>query len=170
MPAELATTLTSTEADRLMQAEALVRGFCGWHIAPSRKATVTLRGTTGPTLMLPSLYVTEITSVTVDDSLTDAADYYEFQAGYLTRPSGWWTAERIVVEFTHGYEDVPADVTAIVQAVAQRAIANPGSLKSKSIGPFSESYSLTSSDGVTPLTLLDSEKEALRRYRIPALG
>ena len=60
MPAELATSLAPTEADRLLQAEALVRGYCGWHIAPSRSETITVRTFGGTSVMLPSLLVTEV--------------------------------------------------------------------------------------------------------------
>lgn len=170
MPAELATTLTATEAERLEQAEALVRNFCGWHIAPSRVATETVRSYLGTTLLLPSLHVAAVATVLEDGiELTVEDDYTWSEQGILTR-SYWANDVDVVVTFTHGHAFPPAEVTAIVQAVAQRAIDNPGSLVRQQVGPFSDTYSTTGTNQVSTLSLLDSEKEALRRYRIPAAG
>lgn len=170
MPAELATTLAPTEADRLMQAEALVRNFCGWHIAPERTETVTLRGNRGTALMLPSLLVTAISSVADGETdLTVEDDYTWSPAGVLTR-GGYWSTDVVTVEMTHGYEDPPAEVTAVVQAVAQRAVNNPSSLVRTQDGPFADTFSQTGFNQSLPIALLDAEKDVLRRYRIPAVG
>lgn len=167
---ELAPSLTATEAERLEQAESLVRGFCGWHIAPSRTVTAgTVRAYGGRTLFLPSLYVTDVSDVSDDGSaLTVEDDYTWSTSGVLTRTCGWSDA-LVTVTYTHGYEVVPPEVTAVVQAIAQRAVNNPGGLAtSRTIGPFSESYGALANG--TALSLFDSEIEVLRRYRIPALG
>lgn len=171
MPAELATSLTSTEAQRLEQAEALVRGFCGWHIAPSRTVTdAKIRAKGGTTLLLPSLYVTAVASVTDDETLLTVEDDYTWSsAGVLTR-EGYWSTEVVTVTYTHGYAAPPPEVTAIVQAVAQRAIDNPGSVVRRTVGPFTDVYSTTGANQVATLALLDSEKETLRRYRLPSVG
>lgn len=168
--AELATTLTATEADRLEQAEALVRSFCGWHIAPSRTETVSVRGRGSKTLLLPSLHVTAIASVTDDGALlVDDEDYTWSDAGVITHESTFGTG-LVTVAFTHGHTTPPAEVEAIVQAVAQRAVDNPGSLVRTQSGPFSDTYSTTGTNQVASLALLDSEKEALRRYRVPGVA
>lgn len=169
MAAELATTLTATDEERLEQAEALVRGYCGWHIAPSREETVTIRARCGRDLFLPSLHVTAVESVTDDGSLLAVEDDYRWTgSGVLTR--GYWSDTEVVVEFTHGYAEVPEDVEAVVQAIARRAVDNPGSLVRETEGPFSRTYSTNENAQYSPLTLLDSEKEALRRYRLPVVG
>lgn len=167
--ADLVTTLVASDADRLLQAEAVVRSFCGWHIAPSREETVEVRTCGGRTLLLPSMYVTAVESVTADEQALTTDDFHWSTAGVVTH-SDWWGSGVTSVVFTHGYDEVPAEVTAIVQAVAQRATANPGSLTRQQIGPFSETYSTTGSGQVVPLGLLDAEKDLLRRYRIPALA
>lgn len=170
MAHELATTLTTSETDRLEQAEALVRSFCGWHIAPSRTETVVVRGKGTATLLLPSMYVTAVASVTIDGvALTLDDEYIWSQAGVLTH-AGHWGTDEVSVAMTHGYAAPPAEVTAIVQAVGQRAVDNPGSHVRTQVGPFSNTYSTTGSNQVATLALLDSEKDALRRYRIPGVG
>lgn len=168
---ELADTLVATEADRLEQAEALVRGFCGWHIAPSRTETnAVLRGSGQQVLLLPSLHVTAVTSITDDTTpLVVEDDYIWSEAGVLTR-SGLWGTASVTVTYTHGYISPPADVVAVVQAVAQRAVDNPGSIGREQAGPYSRQFA-TAANGESPtLALLESEKDILRRYRIPAVA
>lgn len=166
---ELAYTLEATDLDRLEQAEALVRAFCGWHIAPSREETVVIRATGGRILMLPSMYVTEVASVTNDATLLAFDDDYIWSTAGVVATGGCWGYELVTVEMTHGYDEPPAEVTAIVQAIAQRAVSNPGGVPtSKGIGPFSESYGSLATG--TALSLFESEKEVLRRYRIPVVA
>jgi hypothetical protein len=168
VPAELATTLAPTEDDRLLQAEALVRGYCGWHISPSREdIEVTFKtAVNGDVLLLPSLYVTAVSSITEDGvELVAVTDFDWAENGVLTRYR--WGSAPVVVTFTHGYETVPPEVTAVVQAIAQRAVNNPGSLVRTQDGPFSDTYSQTGFNQSLPLALLDAEKEILNRYRIP---
>lgn len=169
MPAELADTLTATEDERLEQAEALVRSYCGWHIAPSRSAeTATVRGSDSALLFLPSLYVTEVTSVTRDGTLLAVdTDYVWNSAGILrVLGGGIWGDVDVVVVFTHGHDFPPAEVTAVVQALAQRAISNPGSLLRTQKGPFADTYSQTGSNQSLPIALLDAEKDVLNAYRL----
>jgi hypothetical protein len=166
VPAELATTLAPSEADRLLQAEALVRSYCGWHIAPSRTDEVAvLPATFGQVALLPSLHVTAVTSITEDGVTVDDSLYTWAPNGVLTRSWGWNAS--VTVTFTHGYEEVPAEVTAVVQAVAQRAVDNPSSLVRVQKGPFADTYSQTGFNQSLPIALLDAEKEILDRYRIP---
>lgn len=168
MALELASGLVSTEADRLLQAEALVRSYCGWHIAPSYSETVTLHSWGGAFLALPSLYVTDI------DSVIEAGTELALDEGYawlapsstLSRYSWGWDAD-VTVTFSHGFDEPPPEVTAIVQAVAQRALANPGSLVRTQDGPFSDTYSQSGFNQSLPMALLDAEKDVLSRYRIP---
>lgn len=168
MPAELATTLTVTEAERLLQAEALVRSYCGWHIAPSRADAVeTLRGYGGQPLLLRSLHVTAVTSVVDGGTTLALTDDYVWNANGVIMRVGYWGTGDVVVTYTHGYDEPPADVTAIVQSVAQRAVNNPGSLVRKQVGPFGDTYSQTGFNQSLPIALLDAEKEILDHYRIP---
>lgn len=163
---ELAFDLTPTDADRLDQAEALVRSYCGWHIAPSRDATETLRGIGSSPLMLRSLYVTAVDSIVDDGTTLILSDDYAWSPNGVILRAGYWGTGDVVVSYTHGYDDPPAEVTAVVQAIAQRAVDNPRSLTRLQIGPFSESYSATGSNQATGIALLDSERAVLDAYRI----
>lgn len=167
MAAELATTLTATEEDRLEQAEALVRSYCGWHIAPSKSESLTLVGSGSAVLLLPSLFVTEVTSVVDDGTAVDADSFYCSPAGVLSKWSGVWGTRLVVVDVVHGYATVPPEVSGVVQAVAQRAVDNPGSRPREQVGPFADTYSQMGFNQAPALALLDAEKAALARYRLP---
>lgn len=170
--AELASTLASTEEDRLTQAEALVRAYCGWHIAPSKEATDTLT-LSGGVLLLPSLYVTAVSEVTEDGEALDPDLYSWTRDGRVYARRGWWATwwptrtRSLTVTYTHGYESPPPDVVAVVRAVAQRAVDNPNSLVRRQVGPFSATYSQTGFNQSLPLALLDGERVVLDHYRIP---
>lgn len=164
---ELAFDLEPTTEDRLFQAEALVRSYCGWHISPSRTETVSLRGRGTGVLTLRSLYVTDVATVTDDGTeLTVEDEYVWSEAGVLTAACRWGSGTVVEVTFTHGYDDPPAEVTAVVQAVAQRAVNNGSSLVQETIGPFTNRYAGTGA----VLELLDAEKAILNRYRLPSLA
>lgn len=173
--AELADTLTLSADDRLDQAEALVRSYCGWHIAPSRTATLTLspiagwqRGTNR--IILPSLYVTAISSVTLDGVVQTIGEEYTWTApGVDLADVGGWS-DSLVIAYTHGYTEAPKEVTAIVQSIAQRAVNNPGSLVRTQAGPFADTYSQTGFNQSLPMALLDAEKDILRPYKLFAVA
>lgn len=166
MVTDLADSLEPTADDRLEQAEALVRSYCGWHIAPSRAETFSVRVAREAAILLPSLHVTDVSSVTRDGTTLEADTYWWTSAGVVTGvEAGCWYGQ-VVVSFEHGYDDAPPDVTAVVQAIAQRAVDNPRSLIRKRVGPFEDGYSQTGSNQALPLALLGGERDVLDRYRI----
>lgn len=175
---ELATDLVVTDPDdRLDQAEGLVRGYCRWHIAPSRSGETYTLPEAAPYIMLPTLYLTAVTAVVDADETDLTVGGITFTPdGVLRRGSlsqtglsywGSWWPGGTVVTYTHGYDEPPAEVTAVVQAIAQRAIDNPGSRTQVTDGPFSESFSLTSTGEAVALSLLSGDKAILDLYRLP---
>lgn len=187
MPAELATTLTATDDQRLLQAEAVVRAYCGWHIAPERTdTTVVPWGTTATRVTLPTLRLVSVDAVRVDGVALDPAMTFPVSGtpdGVLTVHSSqmwawsmdpldlhglrttWTTAE---VDYTHGYAQPPAEVTAVVQAMASRAVVNPDSMTRVQKGPFADFHSQAGQNQSPAMGLLDAEKDLLAPYRLPA--
>jgi hypothetical protein len=158
--AELADSLVASDDDRLDQAEALVRGFCGWHIAPSRTETVTLRGRGRSTLFLPSLHVTAVSAITDDGVTVLASDYEVSESGVLTHLTGRWGYNTdVVVTFTHGYADAPLEVAGIVQALAVRGTS---ATDIKQVGDI-----VLNTAGPTPTNV---EQAVLTMYRLPVLA
>jgi hypothetical protein len=74
----------------------------------------------------------------------------------------------VVVELEHGFTSPPPTVQGIVQAVAQRAVNNPGSAPRTQVGPFADTASQTGFNEAPALALLKSEKDTLRRFRATA--
>lgn len=178
MPAELATTHVATDDDRLLQAEAVVRGHCGWHIAPVRTETLTLAAGS-VTHVLPTLRLVEVVSIVDPTGVALLADNYTVASGgvltvpfaLLPRYDAYWGQRTrvapLVVTYRHGYDTPPPAVTAVVQALATRAINNPDSLVRRQVGPFSDTYSQTGANESVPLALLPSEKAALAPFTLP---
>lgn len=140
MPAELATSLTSTDEERLEQAEADVRDYCGWHIAPNRDETITVDGSGGRILDLPSLHVTAVASVTEDGTLLEPTSYVWRDWGVIERVGCAWGTGKVEVELSHGYTPVPPNITAVVQAIASRAIGASATVSREQVGQVSRSY------------------------------
>lgn len=90
-----------------------IREYCEWHVAPSYEETITIDGQGSHVIMLPSLWVTDVESVTIDGDLLTVTDFRWYRAGYikLNRSNhGRWCGDdprSIVIKFTHGYSETP---------------------------------------------------------------
>jgi hypothetical protein len=159
---------------------AYVQTYCGWHIAPSVTETLTLDGPGGNVLVLPSLYVTDVSAITEDGTVladgTDPdvpADYTWSQAGIVRRSwatgiwSGWcgvwWTSQLrgIQVDLTHGYDTWPLDLAAVIGTISERVKDNPSNLEQITVGPFSEKYATGGA------SISDGDLMVLNKYRLP---
>jgi hypothetical protein len=181
MPSELATTLAASEEDRLLQAEALVRAHCGWHVAPVRLDTMSLGLSSDATVVLPTQRIVEVVSVSDglvgldpdaytwrEPGILDLRPTFSVRAWgdlYDARSYTWF--QNLTVRLRHGYDEAPPEVTAVVQAVAQRVVNNPKGLVRETIGPFVDSYAVGLSGAAAGLTLLGDEQRALAPYRLP---
>ncbi len=150
-------------------AEAEVRRFCGWHIAPNVEA-LSVRCDVGEMgiIMLPSMQVTSVESVVVDGRTLDPEEYCWDPAGFISRRCASWPRDRhAVVSFTHGYASTPADVKSVVLELASRARSLPA-LPAKDIagGPFRVSLF----QGSTGLSLSEEHKRRLDSYRIQGIA
>jgi hypothetical protein len=108
-----------------------IRTECEWHIAPSEIATVKLRGG-GYVLLLPSMYVTDVSSV-VDNYGQAVAGCEWFPNGTIECPSGFPLF--VTVTFTHGYPACPPE---LLPVIAERAASQAsGRIKSEAAGGVS---------------------------------
>lgn len=106
-------------------AAAAIRGAAGWHIAPVEVETsVPLDvAPAEPVLRLPTRKLVSVEAVRDADSATliAATSYRVSRArGRVRRTGGYWPSgyERVEVDFTHGYDDLPLDLLPIVAQVA----------------------------------------------------
>lgn len=152
----------------LNAAHGAVRRECGWHVAPVLEETLTLDGSGGPALLLPSMRVVELFEVTNAGALVDVDLIDTSQAGILELQRGTWTRRRgrVVITLRHGYrlDEVP-EVAALIATLTRRAASAPGIVASQSVNGASVSY-LTAGGAPLSISLLQIEKDLLAPYRI----
>lgn len=149
-------------------AQAAIRAWCGWHVAPSVTETLTVDGTGTRTLHLPTGHMTELGQVTVDGTLVTDRIRWSSDGMLQLDPGRHWpdTLGSIAVEITHGYDpaDVPEVATLIAQ-IARRAAQSNGAITSQSVNGASVTFG-TASGAPISVPLLAIEREQLRPYRI----
>jgi hypothetical protein len=158
-----------------------IRNFCQWHIFPSVTVTEEVPIQPDGTVMLPSLYVTDVATVTIDGLETDPSTYHWHQAGYIRRfrqqyfewplwpleseqpfreyPSP--LARHAEVTYTHGYSTLPLTVAAVGMELANRAMELPSGVATQiSSGPY------TISMGALGIVLTDDQRRRLGPFTL----
>lgn len=147
-------------------AQATIRAYCGWHIAPVIDETIRIDSHSGD-LLLPTQHLLDVTQVLLADG-TDIGDDIEWsRSGIIRRRHGAFPDRLggLTVTMQHGYEpaEVP-DVIMLMQTIGRRARSQPG-VSSQSVNGASVSY-LTAGGAPLSVPLLDIEKQALDPYRL----
>jgi len=164
-PQDLDAYLSGDSEKALAAAEAAVRAYCGWHVAPLKTETVKVWSAGDRSVLLPSLHVTEVQSVTVDGEPVE--DYSWTSDGILR---GVRECGPVEVALTHGHAaDSTAGVllSSIILATAARAKSSPSGLMRAQVGQVSETYSQTAANQAGGVALLSSETNLLTPYKIP---
>ncbi len=146
-------------------ADALVRGYCGWHVAPSLTETLTVDGSGGCVQPLPTRYLTAVASVTDDGLAVNLADEdVEWStSGLLWRYAPWtWRPRGVVATITHGYPVVPADVQMVAADLAGSLADAPGLVTRMTVGQVSREFAAERLGGL--------HQSVLDRYRITAIA
>jgi hypothetical protein len=179
----------------LKVAGARIRTYCGWRIYPNGTDTKDkLRVRTNGRILLPTLYLTDVASVTiqtgVDMEVTLDPDMYEwFPTGYI-QPiglgTGWWWGSYsgyyygpdtpaylpwlnfgyATVTFSHGYPAVPDDVKAVAYELAEVAAEMSAGNVS---GISTPGYQLTLTRNAG-LNLNAEQMDRLAPYRLPVVA
>lgn len=139
-----------------LQAVAEVRAFCGWHLAPSLRETLTVDGSGSSLQLLPTLHLTELHSISSDG--TDVTDPEWSDMGAVKGPRFWTAKYRgVVADITHGYDDFPLEVMAVLRSLASSGVSALGGIPTKmTSGPHSVELS-----NAAPL-----QRTILERYRV----
>ncbi len=167
LPSLLPVSAGSTEQQNIDAAEAAVRAYCGWHVAPVMVQSLVLDGSGTASLFVPTLRLTDVTAAEVSGTVLDVADLEWSESGYL-RAAGVWPDKLRAVKVTieHGFDAVP-DVAAIVLAIAARASASPTGVVREQAGAVSVSMSATAPGVSGGVVLMDHERRMLDKYRLP---
>lgn len=151
--------------EQLAAALAAVRRYCGWHIFPEVTETITVDGTGGELLHLPTLKVVDVHGVreTTGDQWSHCTITWS-AAGMLRKRHGRFTDEfrGVEVSLTHGFAEAP-DVVKIVGDVAFRELSNPHRRSSLKVGERQESF------GLAAAGLFGTEFAVLDQYRLNAV-
>ncbi|WP_433661078.1 hypothetical protein ACQPW1_02040 [Nocardia sp. CA-128927] len=149
-------------------ANALVRDWCGWHIAPTLTETLILDGSGDRVQMVPTLRLLDLHSVTENDRPIDLAKIRWSPTGYLRRTIAWTTRERgIRIEITHGWPTPPPLLVGVVLGIAKRAKDTPASaVRARTAGPFSEQLTVSADGSIGGVALTQVERDLLADYRI----
>lgn len=120
-----------------------IRRLCGWHIAPEITETLTLDSDGARTLMLPSLHVTDVTSVrdVTGSEPRELTGWRWSKNGMIELPAGFPRGFRAVeVDISHGYETCPPELFPVAADFSRRRVAQ------ESIGGRSVSF-VSAADG-----------------------
>lgn len=150
---------------QLDAALAAARGYCGWHVTPvNTGAQVTVDGTGGALLALPTLALSAVTAV-VEDGVELDVDTLEWSLrGLVRKPYGQlWTTRfsGVTATITHGYASAPDFESAVLSAIERGTFAAGGGETPRVIGPFQ--YGSATSAGAL---FTDPERSVLDRYAL----
>jgi len=176
------TALTGRESFLVRAASEVVRDYCGWHIAPNISGTYDkLTIGSGGIIMLPSGFVTDVSSVTInspggDTVLDPVTDYDWFRQGFIEAKSPLWRygygavygpykAGLATVSMTHGYTTCPLAVKSVIFELMEAAdLENSGNVKSVQSASFRVQWGPLSGVSMTP-----SQVDRLSKYKIGGL-
>jgi hypothetical protein len=118
---------------------------------------------------LPQRPVVDIDTVKVNDVVT--SDWWQDGNDLLLRSGAWDQppaanrAPQVTVTYTHGYDEVPGDIKAIVLQAANRVIVNPSGIRSETVGGESVTYLIPAVGEYLGVLLSRTEQKVLDRYR-----
>lgn len=136
---------------------AAIRLRAGWHIWPRVTEDITVNGSGGSTLMLPTMKLWDVLACTeqqrgsTDLTTVDVTTLEWADDGYLRRDGCWTRRLRgVTVTIDHGYDDVP-DLASLCLDLAARVSAGPAGIVQMSAGMRAQTYarSLTDEDKFT---------------------
>jgi hypothetical protein len=169
---------------------ATIRDFLGWQPAPPQTETVWADITGDGTIMLPTRYLTAVSSVTptypgavaISDHAYewDQRGWINFRAhGFAPNPSSadLWPIDtarlfdaypkrdrRMIVTFTHGYESLPYAVAQVAYELVMRAMEKPAGISPAiQAGPYRFQFNELG------MVLSDDQKNRLSHYALPGL-
>lgn len=123
----------------------------------------------GGVVTLPQRPVVDITSVSING--TPTAYWWQEGNELLLRDWGWdrppsaHRPPQVTVTYTHGWDPVPGDITAIVMQAVNRVMVNPSQVRSETVGGESVTYLIPTTGEALGILLSKTEMKVLDRYR-----
>lgn len=138
----------------------------------------TIRGTYSNRIRVPQRPLVSVGQVLINGEILDSDSYY-IDGNEIVRASGvrssfwpWGSVfsgplDEVTITYSHGWEDLPEDVTVICLEMVVRVWVNPGNLLNENVAGVSSGYASAEARG---LLLTDSEKKQLKRALYSGLG
>jgi len=147
-----------------------VRRYCGWHVAPEWRTTLTLDGPGGWLLALPTLRLADVHELTFEDQPMTLSDVEWSHNGEVRRlDASWGYGYRVITaDVTHGYT-LAADLAAVVVQVVANALASPLGATREQAGAMSVQWATTAPGVSGGLSLLQRDLALLNSYRLPGV-
>lgn len=162
----------TTQVGALLEsASAKVRRYLGQTISYVEDDEIIVRPRNG-VARLPQRPVTDVSEVVRNGTTLDADSYAWTRQGLLYGPDNInrfdldliWGCVPLTVTYSHGYEDIPADLVELVINLASRGVQSPGNVRQESETIGSYTHSVTYG---TPSFSAD-DLSVLSFYKMPA--
>jgi hypothetical protein len=165
-----------------------IRDFLGWHLAPSITETLWVDQCGDGTILLPTRHLTGVTSVTPTFPGATAISSTAYQwdrrgwidfhpYGFAPNPSSAWPIDtvhlfdaypkrdrRVIVEFTHGYPNLPYSVAEVGNELVMRAMEKPSGVANQvQAGPFRFAFNEFG------IVMSEDQKSRLSQYKLPGV-
>lgn len=123
----------------------------------------------GTLLQLKQLPIVEISKVEIEGrELMRGSWRLEQETGNLWRWGGWWACRQgIGVTYSHGFEELPADVLMVICGMAARGLQQSqpgGDMRSEQLGPYR--YDRGQAAGLGSIGVTGPEQELIRRLSL----
>lgn len=149
----------------LESAEGAFRAFCGWHVAPVIRETLTRGGNGRSLLKLPTARIVDVHEVLVDGRDVTSQVRWD-EAGMIQGVKFPHRFQSVKIDLEHGYEPAEvADVLSIVMGAAARLKTDPR-VRSQAVAGASVTYLTTRAGGPLTHLLTEDEQTALAPYML----
>lgn len=145
---------------------AMIRGLCGWHVAPIIEETVHLGPPHAGPLHVPSLQLLEVFSVTVAGRAVPVRSWNRYG---VVNCAEFWSNDDAVVTIKHGFKETPPEIVDLASLAALRAASSPLGVTREQLGAHSVSFTLTGQQSSGSLVVLESEMSILAPYMLPGV-
>lgn len=166
-PQDLTDFQSADPAKMIEWVSSVIRGYCGWHIAPPITETIRIDGEGSRHLWLPSLKVLEVLEVKNNGEVLSEDCYDWSPSGYLELRSGHFSTRPrgIEVKLNHGFAETPGAVVEATVSIASRSGDTGGNVMERA-GQVQVSFATF--NGVSGgVALLQHEKDVLAPYKLP---
>lgn len=148
-------------------ASAAVRRYCRWHVAPVIEETITLDGSGGKVLQLPSMRVVDVIELKIGGFLVPPDQYAWSEVGLveLHGDLGCWCRfpkryRSVEVTLQHGFDTAP-DLSALASQIARFALASPMGRTREQAGQVAVSWGTAQG-----MNFSESALEMMKPYRL----